>query len=234
MGILSDLQAHAEETFRSRWETREGRVVPAPTDLKLSNDTVEFERATVLYADLSSSTTMVNTLGWMKAAEIYKSFLFCSGKIIRESEGIITSYDGDRVMGIFIGDMQTTNAAKCALKINWAVLSIINPALNKQYSDNTFKVTQVVGIDTSPLRAARTGVRGDNDIVWVGRAANYAAKLTEIKLSERSWITADGYSKLADEAKHGGIPKQDMWKRYSWTQQDNLPVYGSTWWWSLA
>jgi class 3 adenylate cyclase len=234
MGILEDLQVHAAETFRVRWDTRAGRVIPAPADLKLSNDTVEFERATVLYADLSSSTNMVNSLGWMIAAEIYKTFLFCAGKIIRESEGTITSYDGDRVMGVFIGDLQTTNAAKCALKINWAVLNIINPALNKQYPDNIFKVSQVVGIDTSSLRAARTGVRGDNDIVWVGRAANYAAKLTEIKLPEQSWITSDGYSRLADEAKYGGTPRQDMWKKFSWTQQGGIPVYGSTWWWSLS
>lgn len=233
MGLLSDLKAHVGDTFRMTWETREGRVVPAPSDLKLSNDAVEFGRATVLYADLTGSTNMVDTLGWQKAAEIYKAFLFCAGKIIRANDGVITSYDGDRVMGLFIGNSQTTNAAKCALKINWAVLNIINPAINNQYSGNTFTVSQVVGIDTSPLHAARTGVRGDNDIVWVGRAANYAAKLTEIKLPERTWITSEGYTKLADETKYGGNPRQNMWKEFSWTNQNNIPIYGSTWWWAI-
>ncbi|MCW1410737.1 MULTISPECIES: adenylate/guanylate cyclase domain-containing protein [Rhizobium] len=234
MGLLKDLQDHATQTFREQWSTRDGQVVPSPTDLKLSNDAVQFDRATVLYADLTGSTNMVDTLGWQKAAEIYKSFLFCAGKIIREGNGVITSYDGDRVMGVFIGNRQTTNAAICGLKINWAVQSIINPALTKQYSGNTFAVSQVVGIDTSTVCAARTGVRGDNDIVWVGRAANYAAKLTEIKLAERTWLTEYAYTNLADEAKFGGNPKQDMWKRFTWTQHGNIPVYGSTYWWPIS
>lgn len=234
MGLLKDLQDHAAQTFREQWTTRAGQVVPSPTDLKLSNDAVEFERATVLYADLTGSTNMVDTLGWQKAAEIYKTFLFCSGKIIRDSGGVITSYDGDRVMAVFIGSTQTSDAAICGMKINWAVQSVVNPALSKQYAGNSFTVSQVVGIDTSSIRAARTGVRGDNDIVWVGRAANYAAKLTEIKLPQRTWITEDAYNRLRDEAKFGGNPKQNMWKQFSWTQQNDIPVYGSTYWWAVS
>lgn len=231
MSLLDDLKEHAATTFRTNWSTREGRVVPAPSDLKLTNDAVILDRATVLYADLTASTKMVDTLGWQKAAEIYKTFLFCAGKIIRDRGGSITSYDGDRVMGVFIGDYQCSSAAKAGLMINWAVQEIINPALNKQYTDNTFKVSQIVGIDTSVVRAARTGVRGDNDIVWVGRAANYAAKLTEIKQDERTWITSAVYDRLSDEAKLGGEPQQNMWKKFTWSEHDKSSIYGSTWRW---
>lgn len=233
MSLLTDLQEHASDTFKTSWDTREGRVVPAPSDLKLGNDAVEFDRATILYADLTGSTAMVDTVGWQKAAEIYKTFLFCAGKIIRSHGGSITSYDGDRVMGVFVGNSQSTPAAKCALQINWAVQNIINPALNKQYVGNTVNVSQIVGIDTSAVRVARTGVRGDNDLVWVGRAANYAAKLTEIKQAERTWITEAVYNRLLDEAKYGGNPKQDMWKQYRWTEHDRSAIYGSTYWWSI-
>jgi len=48
----------------------------------------------------------------------------------------------------------------------------------------------VVGIDTSALFVARIGVRNDNDLVWVGRAANYAAKLTEIPEDNTVFVTA--------------------------------------------
>jgi class 3 adenylate cyclase len=58
----------------------------------------------------------------------------------------------------------------------------------------------VVGSDVSSLRAARIGVRGGNDIVWVGHAANYAAKLTELNLEESTWITKDVYDMLKDDA----------------------------------
>jgi class 3 adenylate cyclase len=123
---------------------------------------------------------------------------------------------------------------KCALKINWAVKNIINPALNKQYPDNNVTVSQVIGIDSSQVRTARTGVRGDNDIVWVGRAANYAAKLTEIKQSQRTWITKAVYERLHDDAKLGGNPKTNMWTKHSWTEHDGSEIYGSTYWWSFT
>lgn len=233
MSLLDDLKSHAAKTFRDQWEMRDGRVVPSPSDLKLANDAVVFNRATVLYADLTASTHMVDSLGWARAAEIYKTFLFCSGKIIRDSGGSITSYDGDRVMGVFIGDSQCTVAAKCALKINWAVQMIVNPALNKQYSDNNFTVSQIVGVDTSPIRATRTGVRGDNDIVWVGRAANYAAKLTEIKHDNRTWLTKDVYDRLHDSAKFGGAEGANMWRQFNWTAHGGSQIYGSAWRWSI-
>jgi class 3 adenylate cyclase len=93
-------------------------------------------------------------------------------------------------------------------------------------------VKQVVGIDTSAVRAARTGVRGGNDLVWVGRAANYAAKLTEINLEERTWVTEDLYNKMREEVKISN-DKMAMWKKYDWSANGNLPIYGSTWWWAV-
>lgn len=229
MALADDLKSEVTKIFHEGWTIRDGRVVPEPENLQLSNDAVEFENATVLYADLSGSTAMVNSENWMFAAKVYKTFLYCAAKLVREEGGKITSYDGDRIMGVFVGNMPCTNAAKCALKINYAVEQIINPALKAQYPQSTFTVKQVVGIDTSSIRAARTGVRGGNDIVWVGRAGNYAAKLTELKLAERSWITKDVYEKLHESVKLGGDPKQDMWKSYQWSQNDNYPVYGSIW-----
>ena len=234
MSLLTDLQDHARTTFKTAWQTRAGRVVPEPADLKLGNDAIAFDRATVLYADLTGSTAMVDTIGWEKAAEIYKTFLYCAGKIIRSEGGAITSYDGDRVMGVFVGESQSTPAARCALKINWAVQQIINPALNNQYANNSITVSQIVGIDTSEVRTARTGVRGDNDIVWVGRAANHAAKLTEIKQLQRTWITKAVYDRLNDEVKFGGDPKSNMWKMFYWNDHDNSEIYGSTYWWSFS
>jgi class 3 adenylate cyclase len=43
-----------------------------------------------------------------------------------------------------------------------------------------YQLKHVIGIDSSSLFACRIGIRNDNDAVWVGRAANYAAKLSAI------------------------------------------------------
>jgi class 3 adenylate cyclase len=50
------------------------------------------------------------------AAEIYKTFLHCAAKIIRSEDGVITAYDGDRIMAVFIGNAKNTSAVRAALK----------------------------------------------------------------------------------------------------------------------
>ena len=87
---------------------------------------------------------------WTFAAEIYKAYLHCAAAIIKAEGGEIVSYDGDRVMGVFIGGRQTTPAARAGLKINYAVKNIVNPLLHKQYAKG-YEVKQVVGIDTSEI-----------------------------------------------------------------------------------
>ena len=232
MGLAADLEAEVKAIFKETWTEKVGQVVPDPEDLRLSNDARHFTRGTVLYADLSGSTNLVNGNNWQFAGEIYKTYLLCAAKLIRAWGGVITSYDGDRVMAIFLGDIQTTNAAKCGLQINWVVQNIVNPALKAQYT-NDYVVKQVVGIDTSELRAARIGVRGGNDLVWIGRAANYAAKLTGCRSDYPTWITEDAYKKLEKSAKFDGSENKDMWTQFKWTAMGDIPVYGSNWHWKV-
>jgi|GraSoiStandDraft_1057264.scaffolds.fasta_scaffold1156383_2 class 3 adenylate cyclase len=47
---------------------------------------------------------MVNSHEWTVAAEVYKTFLSCATRIARSEGATITSYDGDRIMGIFAGE----------------------------------------------------------------------------------------------------------------------------------
>lgn len=85
------------------------------------------------------------------AAEVYKSYLYCAAKIIRARGGIITAYDGDRVMGVFIGDSKNTDAAKCGPQINWASKKIVTAKIAEKNPKSTFVLKQRVGIDTSKL-----------------------------------------------------------------------------------
>jgi len=234
MPLQDDLKAEVKKIFKTAWTTRAGQVVPDPDNLTLGNQAVEFDRATVLYADLNGSTRMVDKKCWEFSAEVYKAFLHCAGKVIRQEGGEITAYDGDRIMGIFIGELQSTRATRAGLKIHWATKNVVQPALKEQYINSDFTIRHVVGIDTSQIRAARTGVRGDNDLVWVGRAANYAAKLTELgHLPESTFITAAVFEKIADDGRYGGADRELMWKQYNWTQMNNQKIYGSTWWWKI-
>jgi class 3 adenylate cyclase len=232
MALKQDLEAEVKKIFSESWESRPGRVVPVPTDLGLGNDAVKLD-ATVLYADIADSTKLVDTTNPHFAAEVYRTYLTCAARIVKANDGVITAYDGDRIMGVFIGDQKNSNAVKGAMQINASVLKIVNPALAQQYPDAAYRLRHVIGIDTSDLFVARIGVRNDNDLVWVGRAANHAAKLASINEDNTIFITADVYNKLPGDRKLGGINNAPMWKPRKWSQMGDLSIYSSNWTWNV-
>ena len=234
MALGDDLKKEVKAIIRGGWTTRDGKKVPEPEDLKLGNDGIDLN-ATILYADLDGSTDLVDKFDKPFAAEVYKSYLLCAARITKEEGGTITAYDGDRVMAIFIGDSKNTQAARAALKINWSIINIVNAEIAEFYAkpEGDYKARHRIGIDTSTIMAARIGVRTDNDIVWVGRAANYAAKLTAINHSDAVFITGDVYDYLHSTAKFGGSPQRNMWTERKWTAKDDRRIFSSDWTWTV-
>jgi class 3 adenylate cyclase len=212
---------------------RDGEVVPEPKDLKLGNDGVKLD-GTVLYADLSGSTKLVDTKKPTFAAEIYKTYLACAARIIKNEGGVVTAYDGDRVMAVFINkDNKNTSAVRAAFKINGAVRNVITPALKAEYPQTDYVLKHVIGIDTSKLLASRIGVRNDNDLVWVGRAANYAAKLSNLSDEVAIRITHSVYDVMNECVKIGGVNKENMWEERTWTDMNKMKIYRSNWWFGV-
>jgi class 3 adenylate cyclase len=230
MALKDDLNSEVSKIFKSAWTERDGQVVPTDESIGLGNDAANLE-ATVLYADLADSTVLVDTYKPWFAAEIYKCFLHCAAKVIRANGGAITAYDGDRVMAVYIGDAKNSSAVKTSMQLHWAVKNIIQPALEKQYPNTDFQLKHVVGIDTSDLFVARTGIRGNNDLVWVGRAANYAAKLSSLSDSYSKYITEEVYERLREDVKYSN--GRSMWEAAPWDSFDGRTIYRSTWWMSI-
>lgn len=232
MGLNDELTTYVDQVFTDEWERRVGQKVPSPEDLALKNEAVELD-ATVLYADLAGSTVMVKGKHDWVAADVYKSYLYCAAKIIRANGGSITAYDGDRVMGVFIGGTKNSSAAKSGLQINWATKNIVTARYKKKFPKTTFEVKQRVGIDTSKLFIARTGIRGSNDLVWVGNAANNAAKMAALPTTYPTYVTADVYNMFKNWAKLGGKDKdRNMWTNLG-TDDLGYQLYGSNWTWSF-
>ncbi len=226
MGIADDIRREVRDIIESTFSERDGTRVPEAEHVRLGNDAVKIDGA-VLYADLAESTAMVNGFQPWFAAKVYKSFLLSACRLIRTGGGTITAFDGDRVMAVFIGDGKESAAAKASLRINWAKI-MINEEIKRKYPDVNYTLKHRVGIDTSPLFIARTGIRGSNDLVWVGRAANYAAKLSSLDKGFSSLITRDVFNALDDAARYTN--GQNMWTQTVWDQY-SLTVFGSSWQW---
>ncbi|MBK6495918.1 MAG: adenylate/guanylate cyclase domain-containing protein [Gemmatimonadetes bacterium] len=192
--------------------------------------------ATIAYADLADSTELAMDYDARVAAKVFRAFLAMSTRILRHEGGSIRSFDGDRVMGIFVGNYKNTSAVKAALKINWAFLNLLKPKLLAKYSslaNGSYKLVHCTGVDTSSVLAVRAGIRGNNDLVWVGRCPNVAAKLSAIRSSPyHSYISGEVYDQLAKEGKESPDGRS-MWEERSWTAFPRVKrVFRSNWAWT--
>lgn len=233
MPFADDLEQEIRGTISRAWDKRDGRQVPSTSDVLLAGGAVEID-ATFLYADLADSSKMAKELDRRVAAKIIKSFLHAASKIIIRNGGEIRSFDGDRVMGVFYGNFKNSTAAKCGLQIAWAVKAIREnfEASYESVRDASFKIRHGVGIDTGTVLAVRGGVRGSNDLIWIGRAPNLAAKLSDLRDAGYStYITAAVFNKLHATSKLSD-EGASMWEGRNWTfLGERLSVYRSSWTW---
>jgi uridylate cyclase len=91
------------------------------------------------------------------------------------------------------------------------------------------------GIDDGWIYAVKVGIRGTNDVAWVGRATNTAAKLSNVGSGTRNiYMTGIAYDRLHDWAKLSkGV---NMWSDMSFIDigGTNRGVRSSTYHWSLG
>ena len=224
MALRDDLAADVSAILSKEWSVRKGQVVPFTDDISLSGGAVKL-RATMLYADLADSKELAMQYDWRVAARVFKCFLTCCSKIIKTRGGKIRSFDGDRVMGIFLGSDKNTRAGQCALQINYAFTEVIKPKLEVKYPrlrDGTYELAHCVGVDTSEVWAVRGGVVKNNDLVWVGRAPNVAAKLSALRESPyHSFITPAVYIDMGDDARYSP-DNLLMWSKRSWGEVEGI------------
>lgn len=231
MAIAETLEEDIDSVLSQTWDIRDGQVVPETEDVVLAGGGVKLD-ATMLYADLADSTDLAM---WDRrvAARIFKAFLACSSRLIRHKGGSVRSFDGDRVMGVFVGKSKNTDAVKCALNINWMFVKALKPKFEAKYtklSDRTYKLAHCTGVDTSETLVVRGGIRNNNDLIWVGRAPNVAAKLSALREpSYSSFITGDVYDLMNSSSKisSGG---ENMWEERTWSGGPVSRVFRSSWW----
>lgn len=227
MTWVEKLSDATESIFDTEWNTRNGTVIPDTDDIALKDGAVKLD-ATFLYADLAGSSKLAEACPWTTTAKIIRAYLDCSTRLIKAWGGEIKSFDGDRVMGVFIGDSKNTSASKCAREIDYTVEKIIGPKATEHFKsirDNDIKIRHSVGIDVGTARAVRAGIRNNNDLIWIGRAPSLAAKLSDVrKYPYCVYISGDVYRKLSGEAKIVG--GENIWTTENFEFAGNqLTVY---------
>lgn len=212
---------------------RDGTVVPETDDIVLRNGAVNID-ATYLYADLADSSSLAQKTNPLVAAMVMRAYLNAATRILKHYGGEIRSFDGDRVMAIFIGSSKNTNAVRAALALNWSVQEVLAPKLAAIWPTlkDLWTVGHGVGIDTGAAMLVRGGVRNSNDLISVGAAPNVAAKLSGIRSTPNIYITKTVYDSMESSNKTSADGRS-MWTSYGSVAigSKSFTVYSSTWHW---
>jgi class 3 adenylate cyclase len=224
----ADIGVEARNNFTTKWIVREGREIPETGEVNLGNDAVVLDAA-VLYADLAGSTELLERFPESFTASAIKSFLGAICNVIKNTGGSIASFDGDRIMAVFIGDFKCSDSARAGLQIVQAV-KVVNESLGNVYPARVDRLDFAVGIDVGKVFVVRTGIRDCHDLSWVGLPVNYAARLSKIRgRDEKVFITDRLFRRLNNNSRYGGNT-QCMWVEI---QTGIIPeiVWGSSWYW---
>lgn len=155
----------------------------------------------VLYIDIRRSTELSITHKAATVAKLYSAFVRAMTKCARHFNGHVRGIIGDRVMVIFDCDDCFGKAVNCAILMN----STAKYVINKHFTRN--EVQCGIGIDSGKMLATKTGFRrrgheqhSYKNLVWLGRPANVASKLTDIANKPPEGITVDKVRVAYDNA----------------------------------
>ncbi|MBX9243577.1 adenylate/guanylate cyclase domain-containing protein [Actinotalea ferrariae] len=219
------------------WNITKGTVVPKTEDVVLKNGGKLVE-AVYLYADLAGSSKLAQSLKKEATAKIIKAYISTASRIILYKDGEIRSFDGDRVMGIFMGADKEQRAVRAAMGIHWAVCEVIRPAIKTAFTDGEdfCNVQHAIGIDAGEALIVRGGVRDNNDLISIGSAPNVAAKLSDIRTSHSLFITKAVYDELGDEYLTYEAGRRNVWTRTlspTTIGGKSVSVYSSSVYWAV-
>ena len=156
----------------------------------------------VLYVDLVGSTTMTLELPVEKLAIIISAFSQEMATVVRHHGGFVLKFVGDAVIGYFVAEENSLQAAdsavNCAKSMNDVIKNGINPILNQyDYPDLMAKI----GLDYGQSIVLRYGSNPDSShIDLIGPAMNIASKIQAMAKPNQILIGTDVFQRLHPES----------------------------------
>lgn len=176
----------------------------------------------VLYVDLVGSTTMTLEMPEDKLAIILSSFSQEMAAVIRQYNGFVLKFVGDAVIGYFVAQENSLqaadNAVNCAKSMITVIEKGINPILNQyDYPDLMVKI----GIDFGKNIIVRYGADERNSFVDImGPAMNIAAKIQSLAKANQILIGDDVFSRLHPSIQRSF--KEIIWKNNEWRYRSRV------------
>ena len=135
----------------------------------------------VLYIDIRKSTDLNLSHRRGTMAKLYSSFVRAMARAGGYYSGKVRNIIGDRLMVLFNVENCFSNAINTAILMN----SVCQHILDKEFSHNAVKCG--IGIDYGKMLVTKAGIikngtenTSNKSLVWLGRPANVASKLTDV------------------------------------------------------
>lgn len=155
---------------------------PAITFPNLDDETqgVKLLNTTVLYVDMRRSTELSLRHRKHTVAKLYSAFVRAMTRCASWYGGEVRGIIGDRVMILF----ESKNCFGAAVDTAELMLSVCHYIINKHFRNGNVEFG--FGIDYGAMLVTKTGIRKHGSaqqsyrsLVWLGRPANIASKLTD-------------------------------------------------------
>jgi class 3 adenylate cyclase len=184
--VESDVQTILSKEF-SIEVTKTGSV-PHSTDggitfpnLDTKTQKCKMIETAVLYIDIRRSTELNLEHRADTVAKLYSAFVRSMTQCATFYGGHVRGIIGDRVMVIFNPSSAFTDSVNTAILMN----SVAQHVINKHFTKN--EVSCGIGLDYGRMLVTKTGIRRHGEekhnyrsLVWLGRPANVASKLTDL------------------------------------------------------
>lgn len=236
MSLKEEIEQKVKGYLSSTYDISEGYTIPEKSDITFGPSAKKLKHAVVLYADLRGSKELLSDKTPLFATRAHKAFLYACSKCILEQDGHLRSFNGDSVMAFFSGENDAKRAVKAAMKIKAAVLTIINPKLEKSGG----KILNFgIGIAQGDILVAKSGIPGNElhqDLIWIGWPTYHAFEYgDQAKSPQNIWISKNVYNSIKNERTMTHSDGNEMWV---WNDSHSFSfgqvrVYKTNYYWNL-
>lgn len=186
--LLSEIERDFQELLKKKVKVIEYRNegVPSDEDMVLTmadaDPMVCYEIETaVLFIDIRGSTLLNLSVGQKKVVGLYQGFLRAMIQSATMYSGRVRNIVGDRIMVVFPVQNACSNAIRTAILMNSVSMNIID-----RYFPDT-EIRAGIGLDFGKMLVSKVGLEisekdkgAYQNLVWLGRPANVASKLTDL------------------------------------------------------
>lgn len=187
--IFSDVQSNFDKNI----EVIYSDSIPNQESFKLEvQKWYQVNNVICVYVDLASSTKINIQEKKDLAAHIFDSYIKAVTKIFTEYQSKYIDIQGDGGFALFDGENSINRALVAAVTIKTLLsrqAQYFSEFVNSKLNNTNLSVR--IGIHKGNILAKKSGIRGENEIIWLGDAVSVASKICNLKFYENNQFQSD-------------------------------------------